>query len=181
MQNIMKTISLISATSLILVMSGCSTPAPLHYAPSSIKSANGNANVAMFNYVPAEIGDVKVNQIKNTAIGSIYFDKQIDRYYTDAVFAEARTVGIKMGDFNNIISGDINRFIIDDLGYSIDWTLDVNYIVRKKDTNTICFERRILVQKNTSKFMNIFGTLNEVIKLNIEEIFTDDSFLKCIE
>lgn len=38
-------------------------------------TVHGEETVASFEYVPAEQGKVKINQIKNTAIGDIYISR----------------------------------------------------------------------------------------------------------
>lgn len=165
----------------LLLLTGCSQKHIINYAPSSVMTIKGSTNVGEFNYLPAKDGKIKMNQIKNTAMGSIIFEKNINEYYKRAVFSESRLVGIDISNNSNIIEGDINKFIIDDLGYSIDWTLDVRYIVKNKSSKDVCYDKTKLIQKNSSKFINFFGTLNEVMKLNIEELFKDDDFKECIK
>jgi len=165
----------------VLATSGCATaPITLNYAPSSTMSAEGNANIGDFKYLPGENNPkVKPNQIRNTAIGDIILEKNVDEYFETALFTESRFVGIKVGNSENEITGEINEFLVDDLGYSIDWTLDVNYKVSSKE-NVNCYEKSYIIEKNTAKFANPFGTLNEIMKLNIEKVFEDQEFLNCI-
>ncbi|MEZ9102785.1 hypothetical protein AB4130_26010, partial [Vibrio sp. 10N.286.54.A9] len=106
--------------------------------------------------------------------------KSVDEYFEKAVFTESRFVGISVGKSDNELSGEIQEFLIDDLGYSIDWTLDVNYRVNSKGSSA-CYEKTYRIEKNTAKFANAFGTLNEIMKLNIEQAFSDQAFLDCIE
>ena len=166
----------------VVALSGCSSaPITLNYAPSSTMSVEGSVNVGDFKYLPGEINpEVKPNQIRNTAIGNIVFEKNVDEYFEKAVFTESRFVGISVGKSENELSGEIQEFLIDDLGYSIDWTLKVNYRVNSKGHNT-CYEKTHRIKKNTAKFANVFGTLNEIMKLNIEQTFSDQAFLDCIE
>ncbi|MEZ9102782.1 hypothetical protein AB4130_25995 [Vibrio sp. 10N.286.54.A9] len=62
-----------------VVLSGCSSaPITLNYAPSSTMSVEGSLNVGDFKYLPGEINpEVKPNQIRNTAIGDIVFEKSV--------------------------------------------------------------------------------------------------------
>lgn len=165
----------------VLALSGCATaPVTINYAPSSTMSAEGNVNIGDFKYLPGENNPkVKPNQIRNTAIGNIILEKNVDEYFETALFTESRFVGIKVGNSENKITGEINEFLIDDLGYSIDWTLDVSYKVSSKD-NENCYQKKHIIEKNTAKFANAFGTLNEIMKLNIEKAFSDQEFLNCI-
>ncbi|MCG9622103.1 hypothetical protein L1D56_19350 [Vibrio diabolicus] len=165
----------------ILTLTGCSTaPITLNYAPSSTMSAEGSVNVGDFKYLPGEVNpDVKPNQIRNTALGDILFEKNVDEYFEKAVFTESRFIGIKVGNSQNEVFGEIREFLIDDLGSSIDWTLDVSYRVNSKGDRA-CYNKVHRIEKNTAKFVNVFGTLNEIMKLNIEQAFADQAFLDCI-
>lgn len=162
---------------IVFFFTGCGKMV-LNYAPSSTMIVKGNVEVGEFKYLPMVFHDVKPNQIRNTAIGSIIFEKNISDYYEKALFNESRLVGINISG-KNYVYGEIKDFLIDDLGYSIDWKLLVNYKV-KNETGSVCYDKDKLVTKNTSKFINVFGSLNEVMKLNIEKVFADKDYVKCI-
>jgi hypothetical protein len=130
-------------------------------------------------YLPAQGGKVKPNQIRNTALGDIKFEQNIDSIFRDAVFKELRFVGVRVDATNKFLSGEIQEFLIDDLGYSIDWTLTVKYQV--KDGDRIVYNDTKTIQKKTSKFANVFGALNETIKMNIEELIKDSKFITIIK
>lgn len=132
-----------------------------------------------FSYLPAQSGKVKPNQVRNTAMGSLIFDRDIDVFVRDAVFAELRFVGIKVSAEGNQLTGEIQEFLIDDLGYSVDWTLKVRYVV-KDPAGTVLYDQVKTTERNTNKFANIFGALNETIKLNAEEIIKDTQFANAI-
>lgn len=157
-------------------MSGCaSTPLTLNYAPSSTLSVEGQVAVGDFKYLPGQLNDkVKSNQIRNTALGSVVFEKNIDEYIETALFLESRFVGIKLNEQAQSIHGEINEFLIDDLGFSIDWTLDIRYVLDG------CYDETHVLNKRTDKFGDVFGNLNEVIKLNIEMLLDDEAFQICI-
>ena len=143
-------------------------------------TVEGNATVGDFKYLPGENNSkVKPNQIRNTALGDVILEKNVDEYFEKVVFTESRFIGIKMAESKNVISGEINEFLIDDLGYSIDWTLDVTYTVTNGNGD-VCYNENQKIEKNTAKFANAFGTLNEVMKLNVELVFADEKFAKCI-
>ncbi|MGF1745111.1 hypothetical protein [Vibrio minamisatsumaniensis] len=165
----------------VLTLSGCATaPITLNYSPSSTMSVEGSIDVGDFKYLPGELNpEVKPNQVQNTAIGDIILEKNVDEYFEKVVFTESRFVGINVGGSQNEVSGEIQEFLIDDLGYSIDWTLDVLYRVKSKDSPN-CYEKKQIIEKNTAKFANAFGTLNEIMKLNVEKVFSDPEFLDCI-
>ena len=164
---------------MVIFFTGCGPKnIVINYSPSSTMVVKGETKIGDFEYLPLQKFDIEANQIRNTAIGSIIFEKNINQYFKDALFNESRLVGISIDSDKNILSGQINDFLIDDLGYSIDWTIDVKYNLKKN--GTLCFSKDKIINKNTSKFINVFGSLNEVIKLNIEELFKDEDFKKCI-
>jgi len=177
----MKHLKVLGLLIFVAITSGCSTaPITVNYAPSSTMSLEGELKVGDFKYLPGENNPkIKPNQIRNTAIGNILLEKNIDEYFEQALFTESRFVGIKVKETNNVLSGDIVEFLIDDLGYSIDWTLEVKYEVAMEDNET-CYSKVHKIEKTTAKFANPFGTLNEVMKLNIEKLFADPEFVKCI-
>lgn len=163
------------------MVTGCATPQhTVNYAPSSTLTLEGETSIGDFRYIPGEIDDkITPNQIRNTALGEVKFNRNVDEFFEAAVFNEARLVGIKIKKSSNIISGEIIEFLIDDLGYSIDWSLEVRYIVTGAKGDR-CYDEIHIIQKNTTKFSNVFGSLNEVIKLNIEKSFQDPAFVKCL-
>lgn len=177
----MKNIKLAGILALVAITTGCANaPITLNYAPSSTMSVEGELKVGDFKYLPGENNPkVKPNQIRNTAIGDVLLEKNVDEYFETALFTESRFVGLKVNDSSNLVSGDIIEFLIDDLGYSIDWTLEVKYVVANDD-NAECYNKVHKIEKNTAKFANPFGTLNEIMKLNIEQVFADPEFIACI-
>jgi uncharacterized lipoprotein len=164
-----------------LVMTGCSTaPVVLNYSPSSTMSVSGTEKVGTFDYTPAKGGKIKPNQIRNTAMGNIILEKNIHEYFETALYTESRAVGIDVRGARPEVHGTINDFLVDDLGYSVDWTLDVSYVVDVPGSDKVCYSQTKKTQKHTAKFVNAFGTLNEVMKLNIEELFKDPAYQACI-
>lgn len=162
-----------------VALAGCAGPIVLNYAPSSTMAVKGTEKVGTFDYAPAKSGRVKANQIRNTAIGNIFVEKPIPDYFERAVFTESRFVGIDTAGSHPVVHGTIDEFLIDDLGYSVDWTLNVTYVVDAADGST-CFKEQKKLAKHTAKFANVFGTLNEVVKDNIELLFKDPAFVSCI-
>jgi hypothetical protein len=160
---------------------GCAnTPITLNYSPSSIKTVNGSLNVGDFEYLPSKDNKILPNQVRNTAASELFFEKNIDQYFEEALFKELRFVGINLNKSKTVVSGQIIEFFIDDLGFSIDWVLEVNYIVKRNDGKAICFNKTYRIEKTTQKFAAPLGVYNEIIKLNIEQMFNDKEFVNCI-
>ncbi|MCY1461941.1 hypothetical protein D9M71_796590 [compost metagenome] len=77
------------------------------------------------------------------------------------------------------LSGQIQEFLIDDLGYSVDWTLRIRYVVKDKEGKVV-YDQVKETKRNTSKFVNVFASLNETIKHNAELIIQDQAFIGAI-
>lgn len=167
----------------LLLFSGCATqPMSLNYAPSSVMTLTGSVSVADFTYLPAANNtNIKPNQIRNTALGTVLFDRNIDIIIKEAVFKELRFVGVKLDNQNRHLTGEIQEFLIDDLGYSVDWTLRVKYTIKESESGKFVYEAVKNTQRKTSKFGNPFGTLNEIIKANIEDLMKDEAFVGAIK
>jgi len=166
----------------IVVLSGCaSPPLDVNYAPSSAMSVEGTVDVGEYRYLPSENGKVKPNQIRNSALGSILLDKDVAVLYRDSVFKELRFVGVNPHSADRTLKGEIIEFLIDDLGYTVDWTVQVRHQVIETKDNKVLYDGTKTVKKKTAKYGNVFGTLNEVIKLSIEEVLTDAEFVAAIK
>ena len=169
----------------LALLSGCVThPIPVNYAPTSVMSAAGSIKVSDFKYLPSDNAPkdkpIPSNLIRNTALGEIKIDKDVKTFVRDAVFAELRFVGIKTTDEKQFLRGDIEEFLIDDLGYSVDWTLRIKYEIVEAASQKVVYQSVKNIQRKTAKFVNVFGALNETIKLNAEELIKDAEFIKAI-
>ncbi|MPQ58454.1 hypothetical protein [Duganella sp. FT27W] len=168
-----------------LVLTGCANhPAPVNYAPTSTKTIQGSLSVAPFTYLPATPKAAKVvpaNVIRNTAMGEIKIDKDVSVFVRDAVFLELRTMGAKIDNPAKVLNGEIEEFLVDDLGYSIDWTLRIKYTVTDTSSTKVLFSSVKNTQRKTAKFVNPFGAMNETIKLNTEQLVDDPEFMKAIQ
>jgi uncharacterized lipoprotein YajG len=181
LNHIIKKIIIIIPALFASLFTGCATqPLTLNYSPSSTLSAKGSVSISSFTYSAASDGKIKPNQIKNTALGNAYFDKDIAKAFEESVLKELRFVGIDINSNKYSLSGDVQEFLMDDLGYTVDWTLRVEYQLKDKIAGQIVYKETKVFQKKTDKFGNIFGVINEVIKLNIEELIKDQAFLRLI-
>lgn len=164
---------------LLLLMEGCAR-IPLNYLPNSNNKISGSLSISNFKYAPSINGKVKPYQIRNKAIGSLKFNKNIDAFFQDAVIAELNTAGIKLDNKNHGLIGEIEDFFVDELGAHADWTLIVNYSVKNLQTGKALYESTKITKRNVSKLANLSIVVNEMIKSNIEELLKDNDFLNAI-
>jgi len=158
---------------------GC-TKIPLSYLPSSVNKVSGSVSISNFKYFPAETGEVKPFQIRNTALGKLKFDKNIDIYFRESVSMELRFAGVTLDNKTRVLNGEIEYLLIDDLSYDADWTLIVHYLIKDLQTGDIVYSSTKSTQCKASKLMNVNSALNDIIKLNIEELMKDEAFIKAI-
>lgn len=163
----------------MLIVQGCAR-IPLKYVPAAVSKVSGNVSVSDFKYLPAETGKVKPFQIGNTALRSLKFDKDIPVFFRDAVSAELRFAGVKLDDKTRVLGGEIEDFFINELSSGADWTLKVHYLVKNLQTGEIVYASTKITTRNASKLVNVNSALNEMIKLNVEELLKDEAFIKAI-
>ncbi len=113
-------------------------------------------------------------------MGEVILDREVSTFVREAVFTELRFVGIKVAPGSKILTGDVQDFLIDDLGYSIDWTFKVTYTVTDKVSGRPTYTSTKSVTRKTAKFGNPLGALNETIKLSIEQLLDDPEFIKAL-
>ena len=163
----------------IFFIEGC-VKLPLAYLPGSVNKVSGNVLLSDFKYIPAATGKVKPFQIPNTALRNLRFNKDINFFFRDAVSLELLSAGVKLDDKTRVLSGEIEDFLIDDSSYKVDFTLKVHYLVKNVQTGEIAYTSTKNTMRTASKLVNLNSALNEIIKLNIEELLKDKAFIKAI-
>lgn len=125
---------------------------------------------------------VKPNQARNTAMGSIYFERDVADIIRDATFTELRAIGITVApnSSSRLLTGEVQNLLVDDLGYNVDWTLRIVYTVEEKANGTVVYSAVKEIKRRTAKFANALGALNDLIRLNIESLASDPQFLDAI-
>lgn len=117
-------------------------------------------------------------QIKNTASGNLMFAQDINVFFRDAVFKELRFVGVRVDGKNRFLGGEIQSFVIDDLGGNVDWTLTVRYGLKNSENGDTRYDAPQTTQRRTAKVANVFGAFYETIKLNVEPCLRMRPFFK---
>lgn len=165
--------------SAMFLLYGC-TRIPLNYSPRSVSKVSGSLSVSNFKYLPAEDGKVKPYQVSNTAILKLEFDKDIGTFFRDAVSAELRSAGIRLDNRALVLSGSIEEFWVDELKSHANITLKVHYLVKNLKTGDTVYSSTKFTTREASKLLHVSRALNEMIKLNIEELLNDKTFVKNI-
>ncbi|MGS1006501.1 hypothetical protein [Achromobacter anxifer] len=123
------------------------------------------------------------NQVRNTAIGNILLEKDVKDFVRDATFAELRFIGVKVNgnQQRRLLTAEVEEFLADDLGYSVDWTLRIAYVVTDKATQKPVYTQTKETKRRTNKFANFFTSLNDSIRLSTEALAKDPDFLSVIQ
>jgi hypothetical protein len=178
-RNSVLTITLLLLGTAIFFMYGCAR-IPLNYSPRSVGKVTGSLSISDFKYLPAETGKVKAYQVSNTAFLKLEFDRDIGIYFTDAVSAELRSAGVKFDDKTLVLSGDIEEFLVDEWKSYANLSLTVNYLIKNLKTGGTVYTSTKITKREASKLLQVSRALNEMIKLNIEELLNDEAFIKAI-
>lgn len=167
-------------TLILFSLTGCATsPISMNYAPSSLLKLNGNLNISKFKYKPFLDKKVDENEIRKTTVGSFLIENSISNFIENAIKLEFRFMGADINTPSiNTLEGEIIDFLFDDLGFSVDTTLSINYILNKN--NKTCFQRIIKTKRTAAKFINPTGFVAEVIKNNIEDLAQSQELINCL-
>ena len=152
----------------------------LKYDPQSTEEISGRVQVDDFKYSPEE--GIAQNEIRETAMGRVFITDDVGVYFSNAVKREFRQSGMSLkGDCK--LSGEVNEFLIDSLGYSADYLTEVRYTLRDKSSKEL-FENIYTVKFNTSKFVVaeiLLNNVNKVVSDNIKQLLTDPKFISSVE
>ena len=144
--------------------------------PTTAMIAGGAVSIDAFDYLPIKTFKMAPDQIRNTAIGNIHLQTPVGQFLAEAVQKQFRLAGVDVESKDRFLSGTIVDFFCDDLGNSIDWTLDVRYEVKDAAGNVL-YRTEKVIKETTVKAE---WTLGEILRRNAENLLTDADFLKAI-
>jgi uncharacterized lipoprotein len=144
--------------------------------PTTAMIAGGAVSIDAFDYPPIKTFKMAPDQIRNTAIGNIHLQTPVGQFLAEAVQKQFRLAGVDVESKDRILSGTIVDFFCDDLGDSIDWTLDVRYEVKDAAGNVL-YRTEKVIKETTVKAE---WTLGRILRRNAENLLTDADFLKAI-
>jgi hypothetical protein len=162
-----------------LTLSGCSGTIPVGYETQSyVKLDSGRAAMGEFSYEPADAGDVDTNQLQNTAVGKIYIAEDVSQYVKRATALEMQSAGVTVEESAPlVVTGKVNKFEMDDLGYSVDWTYSVTYTVTDERSDQQIFRETYTPDKRTTgKFgqpSDYTSSVNLIILAGVEQFLQD--------
>ena len=160
-------------------LDSCSTTVPASYTPQSFTEiGGGRVSIGEFSYAPMEGGAVAPNQLQNTAVWTIYIGTDVADFVRCATALELGRSGLRVSkDADYRVDGVVEELKLDDLGYSVDWTYRVRYILeRSSDDATIIDAVYSVGPTRTGKFglpSDYSPSLNELVLEGIENFMED--------
>lgn len=176
--------TLLAGGCVLLLLGGCSGTIPVNYTPHNIVRYHGSVNMGEFTYAPATSGKVKANQVQNTAVGSIYLPTNIGDLVQRATALELEKTGFQLGASQDLVlSGNVLDFKADDLGYSVDWSYSVDYVITNSSTGSKLLDKTYAADPiKTGKFgqaSDYSSSINELI-LSAYDKFIQDPQVRAI-
>ena len=196
-----KCVNALLAIGLALGMTACSGTIPVNYTPQNFVRFEGSTDIGPFTYAPSRGSEVIVeptnavnpaafdgttarrltiapNQIQNTAAGQIYIGVNVGDLVQRATALELEKTGFKIDDRSPLrLSGEVLEFKADDLGYSVDWTYSVRYLIEQKsDGGLLLNETYVAEKKRTGKFgqaADYSSVVNEMILSAYDKFIRD--------
>ena len=196
-----RSIKALVAIGLALGMTACSGTIPVNYTPQNFVRFGGSTDIGPFTYAPTKTAEVIVeptkalnpsgfngatqrrlsvapNQIQNTAVGQIYLGVNVADLVQRATAQELERTGFKIDDRSPLrLSGEVLEFKADDLGYSVDWTYSVRYVIdQKSDGGVLLSDTYVADTKKTGKFgqpADYAPSINEMILSAYDKFIRD--------
>ncbi|MEX2631217.1 MAG: hypothetical protein WD341_14870 [Tistlia sp.] len=164
-----------------LILGACAQPRiSLTYVPQNTQELEGALTVDDFGYFPPE--GVAQDEIEEAALGSLHLTEPVGRFVAVAVAQELRVAGVKLrGDCR--LTGEVNRFRLNSLGFSSDYMTDIRYILYGSD-GTALLDSTYGTKFNASKFVPaevIIANLNKLVSDNIGQLLRDPGFRQGLE
>ncbi|HEY1683749.1 MAG TPA: hypothetical protein VGG19_03220 [Tepidisphaeraceae bacterium] len=156
---------------------GCAETKPfsMMYTTQSLPRGKAAVNAGTFAYTPAN-RKVAQDQIENTAVTAIHIDSNISDYVKRAFMQELDRSGYFSTTPAILINCQITRFKCDDLGYSVDWYLDLTcHFVDAASQKELATETVNIQKKHMQKFggiENFQRAMNNVIYEAYDEVIS---------
>lgn len=173
--------------SLIFLTSCSSAPVTVRYKLASLHTGNGKVKIDKVTYQP----EPKINkqgkkptkfipvenQIENTAVGKILIDSSIAEFVKKSFLLEFKFAGYKLDQGKYSLSMNVKKFLADDLGYSVDWTLIIDYVVSSQSGVEV-YKNTLNVRRKTAKFNGIEDAISTIVTMAFDELINDENTMK---
>jgi hypothetical protein len=145
------------------------------YGPRSALVAHGAVSVGPFAYLLAG-PKTKANEIPCTALmTTVYLDRPVAEVMQAITLNELRFIGIDVRGTDRVLTGEIQKYKVDNIADPAEWTIAVHFTVKDKAGATLYDAVKSATPTNT-KFLYNFREMQTVI----EALVSDPDFIKAI-
>lgn len=168
----------------MLFLTGCAGTLPTNsYIPQNYARVSGQTAMGEFKYKLYTDGIVKSNQIKNTALGSIFISTDVANFVKRGTALELEKSGIVITDNSPYsLYADIIDFTCDDIGYSVIWKYSITYKFIRNTDNVVVYSKNFTPEpKKTGKFglpMDYANIVSEVILSGYDMFIRDPEIIQ---
>jgi hypothetical protein len=159
-----------------VLVCGCAETIPVKYEAQNVVRYEGQAEVGKFTYTATQDG-IASNQLENTEPASVYIGADVADLVRRATALELEKTGVVLTERSPIrLSGDVLRFLKDDLGINVDWTYCVRYRLARKSDSREVFDAVYKVAKRSGKSKlaaDMAPTVNELILSAYDQFIRD--------
>ncbi len=159
------------------------TRVTVDYTPKTTQKLAGSIGIDDFKYFPPE--GIADNQVHEVACARYFLDRPLGTIIAKAVQSEFRHAGVSVNEVSACtLGGVIEVFMVDSLGFSSDFSADIQYIVRVKPGQVV------MAKAYQTKFNEAPGlvtatpldqSIRKLISENINALMTDRESLKAFE
>jgi hypothetical protein len=133
-----------------------------------------------FAYLPARDGHVSPNRIENTAMTGIVLKSDINEAVRNGIVRQMRLAGFHLTDGRKVLSGNIEKFTVDDERSPAYWTLKMHYVVTDTATQKVVFATTKTVRQKSPKFTGNTVAIEDTVKLSVEALIGDPGFVRSV-
>lgn len=164
----------------VLILSAC-TLTTYQYYPSDYNNPrlSGTLYVGNFNYLPANLGQVPVDEIKGFGLGGFKLLPSVAEFVRNATKIELERSGVKTSRGKLQLTGqvkELSRNILYLNHSMVDFRYLVNYKITDTETGEVLLDRDYYTQRSGyhDDFVNNFGSnISKTIYASYEKFATD--------
>jgi len=167
-----------------LMLSACSWSGfGLNSPPRAAAHSTGWLSVAPardFAYMPAIEGRMSPNRIENTAMTALVLKNDINQAVRESVANRLKVAGFHLNDGRKVLSGNIEKFTVDDVRSPALWTLKMRYVVTDSATQKVVFSTTKTVKRKSPKFTSSSIAIEDTVRLSVDALVGDSGFINAV-
>lgn len=134
-----------------------------------------------FAYMPARSGRVSANRIENTAMTGIVLKDDVNEAVRNSVANRLQVAGFHLNQGTRVLSGNIEKFFVDDTRSPAYWTLQMRYVVTDVATRKVVYSATKTVREKSPKFTNTQVAIEDTVRASVDALIADGGFLGAVK